>query len=86
MRNSRFKTEEIIEILEQGEEATPKKELCARHGISLQTFYRWRRKYGHSVASPTRRIEELEEENARLRQLLVQKELENSRLKDVRKR
>ena len=86
MRKSRFNTEQIIEILKQGEGATSKKALCARHGISLQTFYRWRRKFADRVESPTRRISELEDENTRLRQLLIQKELENSRLRDVRRR
>lgn len=70
-------------ILARADGGVPRESLCAEYGISVQTFYRWRRRYGDRVQSPVRKLREAEEENARLRKLLIEKELENHRLQDV---
>ncbi len=59
------------------------KEITRRHGISEQTYYRWKSKYGGMEASDVRRLKELEAENARLKKLLAEAHLDNAALKDV---
>jgi putative transposase len=46
MRSSRFSEEQIVGILKEQEAGAPTAELCRRHGISEQTFYTWKTKYG----------------------------------------
>ena len=58
-------------------------DVCRRHGISRQTFYRWRAKYGGLEVSEARRLRQLEDENRRLKQLVADLTLDNAILKDV---
>jgi putative transposase len=59
MKWSRFSEQQIAFILRQAEE------VCRKAGISLQTYYRWRKKYGGLMPSEMKRFKPLEEENAR---------------------
>ncbi len=68
MRNSRFSPDQVVGILKEAEAGTALAELCRRHGISRQTFYRWKAKYGGLEISEARRLKQLEDENSRLRQ------------------
>jgi putative transposase len=54
-----------------------------RHGISRETFYRWRRKYGGLQVSDTKRLLALEEENRRLKRVVAHQALNMQVLKDV---
>lgn len=56
-------------------------EICRQNGISEQTFYRWKSKYGGVSVSEVRRLKELEVENRRLKQLVGEKELDILALK-----
>ncbi len=53
------------------------------HGFSEQSFYRWKSKYGGMEVSEAKRLRELEAENARLKKLLAEAELDKAMLKDV---
>ena len=53
------------------------------HGISEQSFYRWKSKYGGMEVSEAKRLRELEAENAKLKKLLAEAELDKAMLKDV---
>jgi putative transposase len=59
------------------------KDLCRKYGISEQTFYNWKAKYGGMTVSEVRRLRELEAENAKLKKLLAEAELDKSALKDL---
>jgi putative transposase len=61
---------------------------CVRRkaGISLQTYYRWRKKYGGLMPSEMKRLKLLEEENARLKKLVADLSLDKAMLQDVVKR
>jgi putative transposase len=59
------------------------KEIIGGHGISEQTFYRWKSRYGGMDASEARRLKELEAENAKLEKLLAEAHLDNAALKDA---
>ena len=54
-----------------------------RHGISEQSFYRWKAKYGGMEVSEARRLRALEAENGKLKRLLAEAHLDNAALKDV---
>jgi putative transposase len=82
MRNSRFSPDQVVQILKEAE-ATPLAEVCRRHGISSQTFYRWKAKYGGMDVSDARRLKQLEDENRRLRQAVADLTLDNQALKLV---
>lgn len=79
----RFTEEQIIGILREQEVGAAVKEITRRHGISEQSFYRWKSKYGGMEASDARRLKELEAENAKLKKLLAEAHLDNAALKDV---
>ena len=67
MPMSQFTEEKIISILKKSEAGAKTAELCRRHGISNQTFYVWRKKYGRMDVSDAKRLKQLEDENRRLK-------------------
>jgi putative transposase len=86
MRRSRFSEQQIAFILRQAEEGTTVEEVCRKAGISVQTYYRWRSKYGGLMPSEMKRLKQLEEENLRLRKLVADLSLDKEMLQDVIKR
>lgn len=83
MRQSRFTEEQIIAILAEQERGLKTAEVCRKHGISPNTFYKWKAKYGGLDVSDARRLKSLETENARLKRLLADTMLDNVVLKDL---
>lgn len=83
MRKSRFTEEQIIGILQEVERGGEARAVCRRVGITEQTFYRWRQKYGGMQVSEARRLKQLEEENRRLKRLVADQALNLQVLKDV---
>ena len=76
MRKSRYPEEPIVGILKESEGGLPAAELCRKHGISEQTFYRWQAKYGGLEVSEMQRLRQLEKENSKLKQLVVEQALD----------
>ena len=83
MKRKRFTEEQIIGILKQAEAGSNNQEICRKNGITEQTFYRWRSKYGGMQDSDAKRLKELETENRKLKQLLAESHLDNAALKEV---
>ena len=83
MKRRRFSEEEIIGILKESEAGAKNQELCRKHGISEQTFYRWRSKYGGMQVSEAKKLRGLEVENRKLKQLLAEAHLDNAALKEL---
>jgi putative transposase len=84
MRKSRFSEPQIVHILrpaEVGEKTIG--QLCRDHGISLNTFYRWRRRYGGMGIPELRLQRHLGQENARLKWLLAERDLEVDTLREL---
>jgi putative transposase len=83
MRQVRFSEEQIIGILKEADAGMKPAELGRRHGISEQTFYRWKAKYGGLEVSDAKRLRQLEAENQRLKHLVADLTLDNQALKAV---
>ena len=84
MKGKRFSDEKIVKILQEAECKTISVgELCRKHGVSEQTFYRWRKNYGGLSVSETKRLKDLERENARLKRLLAERDVEIDIMKEI---
>lgn len=83
MKKKRFTEEQIIAVLKESEAGAATKQLCRKHGISEPTFYNWKAKYAGMTVSEARRLKELESENAKLKKLLAEAELDKAALKDL---
>lgn len=83
MRSKRHSEEQIIGILKQAEAGVKKAEICRQHGISEQTFYRWKAKYGGMEAGDAKKLRQLEQENRKLKQLVAELSLDKRALQDV---
>ena len=83
MRSKRHSEEQIIAILKQAQAGVKTAEICRQHGISEQTYYRWKAKYGGLELSEAKKLRRLEEENRRLKQLGGELSLDKRALPDV---
>ena len=83
MRKSRFSEEQIIRILGRVEAGELVKDVCRDIGISENTYYRWKSKFGGMDVSEARRLKELEVENRRLKAAVAELTLDKQALKDV---
>ena len=79
----RFTEEQIIRILNEGEQADNVREVCRKHNLTEQTFYRWRNKFGGMDVAEVKRLRELERENAELKKIVAEQALDIRMLKDV---
>ncbi len=84
MKMSTFTEEQIVQILreaETGEQTIGS--VCRAHGISENTFYTWRKKYGGVDVAAIKRLRELAHENTRLKRILAERDLELDVIKEV---
>lgn len=86
MKKSRFTEAQIIAILKEQEQGQKVVDLCRKHGISDQTFYNWKSKYGGMDVDELKRLKDLEQENARLKKIVANQSLEIDIIKDLLKK
>lgn len=79
----RFTEEQIIRVLKEHEAGAKTGDLCRRHGISEATFYNWKARFGGMDVSDARRLKTLEAENAKLKKLLAEAELDKAMMKEL---
>lgn len=89
MKRRRHTPEQIVRKLREADrllaEGTAVPELCKALEVSEQTYHRWRAQYGAMKADDVKRLKELERENAQLKRLVADKELENLALREISK-
>jgi putative transposase len=83
MKRKRYSEEQIVRILGEVRGGKSIAATCREYGVSEQTVYRWRSRYGGMDVSEVRRAKELEEENRRLRKIVAQQAMDIDALKDV---
>lgn len=84
MRKSKLSDEQIVALLREAERGEkPITQLAREHGVTEQSVYRWRRKFGGSTVPDVRRLKQLEKENGRLLRLLGQRDVEIDAMKEL---
>jgi len=79
----RFTDDQIIGAVKKLEAGTPAKELSREVGVTIQTLYHWKKRFGGMDVIDARRLKELESENTRLKRLVADQALDIVMLKDV---
>lgn len=83
MKASKFSEAQIAFVLKQAEEGNTVAEVCRKAGISVATFYGWRKKYSGLMPSEMKRLKQLEDENNRLKKIVADLSLDKAMLQDV---
>ena len=83
MKRSKFTDEQILAIVKEGEAGPKVADLCRTHGITEQTYYRWKAQYDGMELSEMQRLKQIEDENRRLKQIVAEQTLDIQALKAV---
>ena len=83
MKRSKFTDEQILAIVKEGEAGRKVADLCRAHGITEQTYYRWKAKYGGMELSELQRLKQVEDEKRRLKQIVADQTLDIQALQAV---
>jgi putative transposase len=83
MKKSRYTEEQIIAVLKEVDAGAKLQDIVRRLGVTEQTYYRWKAKYGGMEVSDAKKLRALEDENRRLKHLVADLTLDNQALKAV---
>lgn len=83
MKGKRYSEEKIISILKEHESGIPVADLCRRHGVSEQSIYGWKTKFGGMEVSDAKRLRDLEDENRRVKRMVAELSLDTQMPEDV---
>ena len=79
----RFTEEQIVRVVAEAQAGMSVRDVCRKHNVSEQSFYRWKAKYGGMDVSEVKRLKELEHENTELKQIVAEQALDIRMLKDI---
>jgi len=83
MKKSRFSEAQIVAVLHEWDAGAKVVDLVRRHGVTEQTLYRWKKKYGGMQSTEAKRLKALEEENRQLKRLVADQALNLLVVKDL---
>jgi putative transposase len=83
MRTSKFTPEQMVAICRQGESGVPVVEVCRQHGISEQTYYRWKKQLGDISSAELKELRQPREENRKLKTLVADLTLDKTILREA---
>ncbi len=83
MKRKQFSEQQIAIALEQVRSGLKVEAVCRKLGVSQNTFYRWRKKYGPMQPSEIKRLKQLEDENTRLKSIVADLTLDKQMLQEV---
>ena len=83
MKKKRYSTEQIVSALKQAEMGMPVADWVRQMGITEQTYYRWKKKYGGLESEQVRELKQVLDENTRLKKLVAELSLDKAVLQDV---
>lgn len=84
MTKNKYTEEQVVRLLQEAETGSKTiTDLCREKGITKNTFYAWKTKYGGMTGEEAKRLRELERENARLKKLLAERDLEVDAMKEL---
>lgn len=86
MKASRFSDAHKAFILKQGADGVPVADICRKAGISRATYFNWKKKKDAMLPPDMRRLNQLEDENAKLRKLVADPSLDKEMLQDFIRR
>lgn len=83
MKQKRFRAEQIVPIMKEAESGVPIRELCRKNGMSEQTFFRWKKKYGGMETSDVVNMKVMNQENVQLKKLVANQALQIDSMKEA---
>ena len=83
MKKSRYKEEQIIAVLKEVDAGAKVQDVIRRLGVTEQTYYRWKAKFGGMEVSDAKKLKALEDENRRLKQMVADQALDLQAVKAV---
>lgn len=85
MKQGRFTEEQMVAILREADRSSVT-EVARKHKVSEQTIYTWRRRFGELQPADIKRLRQLEAENAKLKKLIAERDLEIETMKEINRR
>jgi putative transposase len=82
MRKSRFAESQIVTMLREADKGSVA-EVAKKYGISEQSIYTWRKRFGAMEPADVKRLRQLEQENARLKKIVADRDLEIEVMKEI---
>jgi transposase-like protein len=82
MKKARFSEEQMVTILREADQR-PIADVAKKHGISDQTIYAWRKRFGTLEPADVKRLRQLEQENGRLKKMVADRDLDIDVLKEI---